>query len=164
MELRTVACLIPNIRDVHAAPFWVAQPLYDWSVSIGYRDRCRWHPGKRMGVTSVMYDRRVNDSDAYSKFRPSRFNKDGGKWYFSTREGTTEGPFELKSDAEARLTTYIKVMASGFLPRNSKLSIQTIDVPNPGAGAICLAASAERYPLQWRTGIPQLYCKRRRYK
>ena len=86
---------------------------------------------KRMGVASMMYDRRVNDSDAYSKFRPSRFNKEGGKWYFSTREGTMEGPFELKSDAEARLTTYIKVMASGFIPRNSNLSIQPVYVPKP---------------------------------
>jgi len=83
----------------------------------------------RIGVTSLMIDRRINDSDAYTKFRPSRFSKDGGKWYFATREGTMEGPFELKSDAEARLTTYIKVMASGFVPRNSTLSIQPINRP-----------------------------------
>jgi len=73
----------------------------------------------------VTTDRRIDDSDAYSKFRPSRFSKDGGKWYFATREGTLEGPFELKSAAEERLTTYIKIMASGFMPRNSTLSIQT---------------------------------------
>jgi Domain of unknown function (DUF6316) len=83
----------------------------------------------RMGETSVTIDRRINDSDAYNKFRPSRFSKDGGKWYFATREGTLEGPFELKSDAETRLATYIKVMVSGFMPRNSSLSIQTIDSP-----------------------------------
>jgi len=83
----------------------------------------------RIGVTSLMIDRRINDSGAYTKFRPSRFSKDGGKWYFATREGTMEGPFELKSDAEARLTTYIKVMASGFVPRNSTLSIQPINRP-----------------------------------
>jgi len=83
----------------------------------------------RMGVASMTIDRRINDSDAYSKFRPSRFSKDGGKWYFATREGTLEGPFELKSDAEDRLISYIKIMASGFMPRNSTLSIQTINAP-----------------------------------
>jgi hypothetical protein len=76
-----------------------------------------------------MDDQRATDMEAYSKFRPSRFIKDGGKWYFSTREGTMEGPFELKTDAEDRLDSYIKVMTSGFMPRNSKLSIQPLDVP-----------------------------------
>jgi Domain of unknown function (DUF6316) len=76
-----------------------------------------------------MDDRRTTDVDAYTKFRPSRFIKDGGKWYFSTREGTTEGPFEIKPDAESRLECYIKIMASGFMPRNSTLSIQAIDRP-----------------------------------
>ena len=70
-------------------------------------------------------DRRIDDSDSFSKFRPSRFSKDGSKWYFATREGTMEGPFELKSDAEERLTTYVRIMASGFMPGNCTLSIQT---------------------------------------
>lgn len=76
-----------------------------------------------------MDDRRTTDEQAYTKFRPSRFIKDGGEWYFSTREGTMEGPFELKLDAESRLASYIKIMASGFMPRNSTLSIQAIDGP-----------------------------------
>ena len=76
-----------------------------------------------------MDDRRSDDREAYSKFRPSRFVKDGGKWYFSTREGSMEGPFELKTDAENRLLSYIKVMASGFMPRDSKLSIEPLSLP-----------------------------------
>jgi hypothetical protein len=76
-----------------------------------------------------MDDRRRTDTDTYSKFRPSRFVKEDGKWYFSTREGTLEGPFELKPDAEERLDTYIKIMASGFVPRDSTLSIQPVGVP-----------------------------------
>jgi hypothetical protein len=76
-----------------------------------------------------MYDKRNTDWEPYTKFRAGRFNKDGGKWYFSTREGTMEGPFEIKEQAEDRLAVYIKVMASGFLPRSSKLSIQPINRP-----------------------------------
>ena len=72
---------------------------------------------------------RKSDSEPYSKFRPSRFIKEGGKWYFITREATMEGPFELRVDAEERLASYIKIMASGFMPRDSKLSIQSLDVP-----------------------------------
>ncbi len=75
----------------------------------------------------MMSDRRETDGDAYSKYRPSRFVKEGGEWYFSTREGTLEGPFELKTDAEERLNSYIKIMVSGFIPRDSKLSIQPVD-------------------------------------
>ena len=43
-----------------------------------------------------MDDHRKSDLEAYSKFRPSRFIKEGGKWYFITREATMEGPFELQ--------------------------------------------------------------------
>ena len=78
-----------------------------------------------------MDDRRRTDLQAYNKFRPSRFVKEGGEWYFSTREGTLEGPFELKIDAEERLDTYIKIMATGFIPRGSTLSIQPLDVAKP---------------------------------
>jgi Domain of unknown function (DUF6316) len=76
-----------------------------------------------------MDDRRKSDWEPYSKFRPSRFIKDGGKWYFLTREATMEGPFELRLDAEERLASYIKIMASGFMPRDSKLSILSPDLP-----------------------------------
>ena len=86
-------------------------------------------PGGSHESDFLMSDRRKKDSDAYTKFRPSRFVKEGGKWYFSTREGTMEGPFELKPDAEDRLNSYIKIMASGFMPRDSKLSIQPFNVP-----------------------------------
>ena len=72
-----------------------------------------------------MTDQRTGDSKPHSKFRADRFIKDGGEWYFLTREGTIEGPFERKLDAENRLEDYIKVMVSGLLPE-TPLSLQPL--------------------------------------
>jgi hypothetical protein len=76
-----------------------------------------------------MYYRRSSDRNTYHEFRISRFIKEGGKWYFFTREATMEGPFESRFDAEQRLASYIKRMDSGFMPRENKLSIESLDSP-----------------------------------
>lgn len=89
------------------------------------------------GVTSqlpatdglLIQARRKADTQAYSKFRPSRFVKTDGKWYFATREGTMEGPFELQREAEYKLDSYIKIMMSGFVSQDSKLSIHLLNEP-----------------------------------
>jgi len=73
--------------------------------------------------------RRRTDKETYSKFRPSRFIKAGGKWYFATREGTMEGPFEMRREAEYKLDSYIKVMVSGFVSGESQLSIHPLEEP-----------------------------------
>ena len=73
-----------------------------------------------------MADKRKDDFEPYTRFRTSRFIKETRGWYFLTREGTQEGPFERKIDAESRLEDYIKVMVSDFLPPNSKLSIDPL--------------------------------------
>jgi hypothetical protein len=70
-----------------------------------------------------MVDKREDDLKPYTKFRTSRFVKESGGWYFLTREGSQEGPFERKIDAENRLEDYIKVMVSDLLPLESTLSI-----------------------------------------
>ena len=72
-----------------------------------------------------MTDQRTGDSKPRGKFRADRFVKEGGEWYFLTREGTIEGPFERKLDAENRLEDYIKVMVSGLLPE-TPLSLQPL--------------------------------------
>lgn len=36
-------------------------------------------------------------------------------WFFLTREGSTEGPFGDRQEAQRRLEGYIKVMQSGML-------------------------------------------------
>lgn len=78
-----------------------------------------------------MAENRKGDLAPYTKFRSSRFCKDGGSWYFLTREGTVEGPFEFKLEAENRLENYIKVMISGTLPEDSRLSIMPLDLSAP---------------------------------
>jgi len=76
-----------------------------------------------------MYDQRRTDSQACARFRTNRFIKDGDKWFFCTREGTTEGPFGFKHEAEERLEVYKRVMQSGFMPKDSELAIQPLDTP-----------------------------------
>ena len=74
-----------------------------------------------------MSDKRKTDAMSYTKFRASRFFQEGGKWYFFTREGTIEGSFASRADAQERLQEYIKVMSSGFIPANSSLAIEPHD-------------------------------------
>jgi hypothetical protein len=67
--------------------------------------------------------RRRDDATVYTKFRSERFTQEQGKWYFFTREGTVEGPFDYRRAAENRLEDYIKVMNSGVLDQDCALSI-----------------------------------------
>jgi hypothetical protein len=53
---------------------------------------------------------------------------DGGKWYFNTREGTLEGPFEERTEAKDRLKEYVRIMNSGFMPRDSKLELEVLEI------------------------------------
>jgi hypothetical protein len=56
-----------------------------------------------------MLDKREDDLKLYTKFRASRFFKESCEWYFLTREGGQEGPFERKVDAKNSLEDYIKI-------------------------------------------------------
>lgn len=68
------------------------------------------------------------DAVPYTKFRPSRFFKEGGRWYFNTREGSTEGPFEYRHQAESHLETYIRVVNSGFYGNASNLTLEPLEL------------------------------------
>jgi len=58
-----------------------------------------------------MADKRADDGDSgRSWFRTDRLVQEGDKWFFLTREGTVEGPFETKLDASERLELYARVM------------------------------------------------------
>ena len=74
-----------------------------------------------------MRDVRRSDKEPKKWFRSSRFFKQEGKWFFYTREGTMEGPFSDLDRAAERLQEYIKVMNSGFMPRNSTLELAPLD-------------------------------------
>jgi hypothetical protein len=52
---------------------------------------------------------REGDSKAGFKFRQNRFFKDAGNWYFHTREGSTQGPFDVRGDAERGLESHLRI-------------------------------------------------------
>jgi hypothetical protein len=71
-----------------------------------------------------MAARRKDDEPmSRTRFRTDRVVHDNGKWYFLTREGSVEGPFECQEDATAHLDTYVRVAQSGLLPQDSKLAL-----------------------------------------
>ena len=70
---------------------------------------------------------RKSDAGPYTKYRPHRFFKDGDQWYFHTREGMEEGPFEYREEAEQRLQDYIRIVKSGFYVESSGLSLEPIE-------------------------------------
>ncbi len=41
-------------------------------------------------------------------FRSDRFTSVNGKWYYQTREGTVEGPFDSMTEAGADLLLYLR--------------------------------------------------------
>jgi hypothetical protein len=62
-----------------------------------------------------MANKRTSDSGPIAFFRSDRIISEGGKWFFFTREGTIEGPFNDKVLCLNQLEMYIKVMQSGML-------------------------------------------------
>ena len=54
-----------------------------------------------------MTDLRKGESEPTPRVRASRFFHSLDQWYFITREGTVEGPFEGRAEAEENLETYL---------------------------------------------------------
>ncbi len=50
---------------------------------------------------------RKGESEVHTRVRESRFFHSLEEWYFLTREGTVEGPFDERTDAEAGLESYL---------------------------------------------------------
>ena len=73
---------------------------------------------------NAMTDMRRTDEAPRKWFRSSRFFREGDSWFFYTREGTMEGPFDTLARAEGRLDEYIKIMRSGFMPSDSSLRVE----------------------------------------
>ena len=55
---------------------------------------------------------RKGESEAQPRYRKSRFFVSIDKWYFLTREGTVEGPFERRVEAEKNLDNYLRAAKS----------------------------------------------------
>ncbi len=58
-----------------------------------------------------MTARRKDDKPGQQRtyFRTERVVEDGGRWYFLTREGKLEGPFETRRDANDRAEVYARI-------------------------------------------------------
>lgn len=50
---------------------------------------------------------REGETEPRTRVRESRFFHSMEEWYFLTREGTVEGPFDERTDAEDGLQTYL---------------------------------------------------------
>jgi len=51
---------------------------------------------------------RAGEKDVPNTFRTNRFFTTGTNWYFSTREGTNEGPFASRIIAHDAIQEYIR--------------------------------------------------------
>ncbi len=56
-----------------------------------------------------MNNTRRGDKTVYRGFRPNRFFRESGRWYYHTREGIDEGPFSTRLEAEKHLQTHISI-------------------------------------------------------
>jgi len=51
--------------------------------------------------------KRASDPKEFNVFRSDRYFLVDGKWYFTTREGSNEGPFESADQARSQLVQYL---------------------------------------------------------
>ena len=63
-----------------------------------------------------MSSKRANDPNgSQTWFRSDRLVRENGKWFFLTREGTVEGPYDSELEANQHLETYASVMSSNLI-------------------------------------------------
>ncbi|OEC46056.1 hypothetical protein A7D27_04390 [Pseudomonas sp. 1D4] len=57
-----------------------------------------------------MYGQRSEDAGPSTHYRSDRISSVNGQYFFATREGTLEGPYFTRADAEREITSYIRRM------------------------------------------------------
>ena len=57
-------------------------------------------------------------------YRSERLVQEGGQWYFHTREGTLEGPFDCQIKAADQLAIYVSLAQSGLLPSQEQVALR----------------------------------------
>jgi len=67
--------------------------------------------------------RRDDDPISRTRFRTERMVQDGGRWFFLTREGTVEGPFDCREEAVDQLEVYVRLALNGLLPQQSSATL-----------------------------------------
>ncbi|RLA57381.1 MAG: hypothetical protein DRR04_12915 [Gammaproteobacteria bacterium] len=71
-----------------------------------------------------MARRRISDPPgARTRYRTNRFVQEGKEWYFFTREGSVEGPFEDEFKASEGLQVYVQVLNLNLLTIDSGLAM-----------------------------------------
>jgi hypothetical protein len=55
-----------------------------------------------------MDEKRAGEDPKKRHFRADRFSVSNGKYYYSTREGTLEGPFDSREEAERELAMFLR--------------------------------------------------------
>ncbi|MCP8466487.1 DUF6316 family protein [Pseudomonas sp. ZM23] len=69
-----------------------------------------------------MFGQRSSDTQSSTHYRSDRISAVNGQYFFSTREGTLEGPYFTRFDAEREVMQYIARMqqASGLFARAAR--------------------------------------------
>jgi len=75
----------------------------------------------------AMTDIRGRKTGLNNHAKPSRFFMEAGKWYFNTREGGVEGPFDVLHEAERYLDAYVHLFVSTF-PPSGPLELQPLEM------------------------------------
>lgn len=73
-----------------------------------------------------MAHKRKTDLASKTWYRSERFMENNGRWFFVTREGTTQGPFDSRWDAEQMLEKYIEVEDSGMLTEDFSAELSMV--------------------------------------
>ena len=84
---------------------------------------------------------RKDDKTTLKGFRPSRFFKEADHWYYRTREGSDEGPFRTRLEAEKHLQTHISIF--------DNLEYQ-LKIIQPGVFASGQVVRLQPIQMQWR--------------
>ena len=71
-----------------------------------------------------MARKRISDPPgAHTRYRTNRFVREGKNWFFFTREGTIEGPFDDECKASEGLQVYLQVLSMNLLSADSSLAL-----------------------------------------
>lgn len=69
---------------------------------------------------------RAGEAGFQNYFRCERFFQINGKWHFTTREQTVEGPFSSKSNAQDGLRRYIEMMSCKIFDTREQEAINAL--------------------------------------
>ncbi len=93
---------------------------------------CLFHLGQVLQIhhkgVIAMTEFRGTKTGLNNHSKPSRFLMEAGKWYFNTREGGVEGPFDFLHEAEKHLDAYVHMFASSFPSPSRPLELQPLEM------------------------------------